>query len=150
MLLQQGHKEAAQSDMDIEKKTAAAGGVVAMLSLLQADLSKEINQLESQDAQAQKDYEDFIKDSSKKRAIDSKAVADKEGSKAQYEMTLAQDTEELRGQQTELTQTNAELLSLHGDCDWLLQNHELRKNARAQEKDSLQKAKAVLQGADYS
>jgi hypothetical protein len=150
VLLQQGHKEAAQSDMDIEKKTAAAGGVVAMLNLLQADLSKEINQLEAQDAQAQKDYEDFLKDSSKKRAIDSNAVADKEGSKAQYEMSLAQDKEALRGQQTELTQTNAELASLHGDCDWLLQNHELRKNARAQEKDSLQKAKAVLQGADYS
>merc|ERR1719330_2174012 len=40
--------------------------------------------------------------------------------------------------------------SLHGECDWLLQYYEARKAARADEVDSLNRAKAVLSGADYS
>ena len=40
--------------------------------------------------------------------------------------------------------------NLHKDCDWLLQNFDLRKDARAGEVDSLKKAKAVLSGADFS
>merc|ERR1719420_2759466 len=39
---------------------------------------------------------------------------------------------------------------LHAECDWLMQNHALRKGARASEVDSLTRAKAVLAGADYS
>ena len=39
---------------------------------------------------------------------------------------------------------------LHADCDFLLENYDLRKEARANEIDALGKAKAVLNGADYS
>merc|ERR1740130_1800567 len=40
--------------------------------------------------------------------------------------------------------------ALHGECDWLLQYFDARKEARAGEIDSLGKAKAVLSGADFS
>jgi len=40
--------------------------------------------------------------------------------------------------------------SLHGECDWLLKNFDVRKEARASEIDALGKAKAVLSGADFS
>merc|ERR1719428_2722869 len=39
---------------------------------------------------------------------------------------------------------------LHLECDWLISNFQVRKEARAGEIDSLKKAKAVLSGADYS
>lgn len=39
---------------------------------------------------------------------------------------------------------------LHSECDWLLQNYGVRKEARAGEVESLKKAKAVLAGADFS
>jgi len=43
---------------------------------------------------------------------------------------------------------NDQLQVLHKDCDWLLQNFDTRKEARADELDALGKAKAVLSGAD--
>merc|ERR1712107_197488 len=38
----------------------------------------------------------------------------------------------------------------HSECDWLLQNYDLRKDARANEADQLKEAKAILSGADFS
>jgi len=40
--------------------------------------------------------------------------------------------------------------NLHGECDWLIQYYDVRKEARAGEMDAITKAKAVLAGADYS
>ena len=37
-----------------------------------------------------------------------------------------------------------------GNCDFLLKNFDLRREARSNEIDAMQKAKAVLGGADYS
>merc|ERR1719213_1366812 len=42
------------------------------------------------------------------------------------------------------------MAQLHGSCDFLLENFDIRKEARASEIDALKKAKAVLSGADYS
>merc|ERR1712194_488053 len=50
----------------------------------------------------------------------------------------------------DLMGTEKYISSLHGECDWLLKYHEVRKEARADEIDALGKAKAVLNGADYS
>jgi len=40
--------------------------------------------------------------------------------------------------------------SLHGECDWLLKFYDARMEARTGEIDALGKAKAVLNGADFS
>jgi len=47
-------------------------------------------------------------------------------------------------------ETEKELSGLHGECDWLLKNFDIRKEARQDELDAMQKAKAVLAGADFS
>jgi len=63
---------------------------------------------------------------------------------------LQKDTEEKTATTAEAMATEQTISSLHADCDWLTQNFEVRKEARAGEIDSLKKAKAVLSGADYS
>merc|ERR1712085_20853 len=50
----------------------------------------------------------------------------------------------------DLMGTEKYIASLHADCDWLVKYYEVRKEARADEIESLGKAKAVLNGADYS
>merc|ERR1719440_685088 len=55
-----------------------------------------------------------------------------------------------RAAQGELLATNQYIQSLHNECDWLIQYFDVRKDARASEVDALEKAKAVLSGADYS
>merc|ERR1719230_2095887 len=99
---------------------------------------------------AQEDYEQFMKDSATKRADDSKAIQDKLANKAELSDDLVK-AEAAKGDKTKELMASEEYLgTLHLECDWLLKNFGLRKEARAEEVDALGKAKAVLSGADYS
>merc|ERR1719262_1486734 len=88
-------------------------------------------------------------DSAEKRAQDSKALSEKEGAKADAEEQLVTAKGSKRSEEKELLAINEFIRDLHADCDFLLQNYDLRKNARADEIDALGKAKAVLSGANY-
>merc|ERR1719506_2450054 len=107
-----------------------------------------VAQTEEKDAQA--DYEQMMKDSAAKRAEDSKSLADKQGALADMQAGLQADTEEKSATSAELGATLQYIQSLHNECDWLLQYFDVRKEARTSEIDALGKAKAVLSGADYS
>merc|ERR1719198_2638258 len=91
-----------------------------------------------------------MKDSAEKRAIDAKAIADKEAQKADLEAKLIKDESEKKATMKEAMETHKYLAEVHADCDWLLTNFETRKEARAGEIEALGKADAVLSGADYS
>mmetsp|Transcript_98097 Transcript_98097/g.259093 ORF Transcript_98097/g.259093 Transcript_98097/m.259093 type:complete len:81 (-) Transcript_98097:104-346(-) len=55
-----------------------------------------------------------------------------------------------KGATSELMATEKYIASLHAECDWLIQYFETRKAARADEVESLKRAKSVLSGADYA
>jgi len=132
------------------KKSEESGGVIAMMDLLVADLDKEMTEAETAEKEAQKEYESFMGDAAKKRATDSKAVTDKEGFKADAESELETAKEGKVAKVKELMATEKYIGSLHSECDWLMANYDLRKEARAGELDDLKNAKAVLSGADFS
>merc|ERR1740129_33420 len=60
------------------------------------------------------------------------------------------DYETMMADKKELMATLKVIHTLHGECDWLVKYFDVRKEARADEVDSLKNAKAVLSGADYS
>merc|ERR1712110_1403824 len=60
-----------------KKKSEESGGVIAMIDLLVKDLDKEMTVAETEEKDAQADYEQMMKDSATKRAEDSKSLADK-------------------------------------------------------------------------
>lgn len=126
------------------------GGVVAMLNMLKADLEKEMQEATVEEKDGQSEYEAMMADSAEKRTIDSKALADKEASKADLEEKVLKLGEEKTSTMKEVLATAETLKSLHLECDWLVSNFQVRKDARAGEVDALKKAKAVLSGADFS
>jgi len=132
------------------KKGEESTGVIAMMDMMVADLDKEIQEVEVEEKEAQKEYEQFMADSAEKRASDAKSIEDKESAKADTEAKLLRDEEEKGATMKEAMATHQFLSEVHGDCDWLLTNFDARKAARAGEVDALTKAKAVLSGADYS
>lgn len=132
------------------KKSQESNGAMAMMDMLVADLDKEITEMEVEEKDGQAEYEKFTKEAARKRVTDSKSVTDKEGAKADAEATVEKETAERGNSMKKLFATMEFLKSLHGDCDWLLQNFDVRKEARAGEVESLKKAKAVLSGADFS
>merc|ERR1719401_2231821 len=131
-------------------KSEENAGVISMIDLLIKDLTKEIIEAETEEKDAQADYEEMMKDSAAKRTTDSKALTAKSSAKADAEADLQAHTEHHAESSKELMATMKYIASLHAECDWLLQYFDVRKEARAGEVESLQQAKAVLSGADYS
>merc|ERR1719183_2211846 len=121
-----------------------------MIDLLIKDLDKEMQTADVDEKNAQKAYETTMADSAAKRAEDSKLITEKTGMKAQLESELEESKEGKISTTKELMATLEYMSSLHGECDWLLKNFDVRKAARASEVDALGKAKAVLNGADFS
>merc|ERR1711879_1058960 len=100
--------------------------------------------VDEKDSQAE--YETFMSDSAAKRKADSKSIAEKVGVKADLEAEIEKKTEEKKATALK-AMTKAEYIhDLHGECDWLLSNFGVRKEARAGEVDALKDAKAVLAG----
>merc|ERR1740121_2842336 len=132
------------------KKGETANGVVAMIDLLIADLDKEMQEASVSEKNSQQEYEEMMKASAAKRAADSKAITDKAAEKASTEEAMQGEQESKADAGHEHMNTMKHIASLHGECDFLIQYYDVRKQARADEVESLKNAKAVLSGADYS
>jgi len=132
------------------KKSEENGGVIQMLNLLLADLDKEIAEAEAEEKDGQADYETLMADSAEKRTADSKSLSQKQAAKADTEAALEQHGEDHASTSKELGATMRYIGSLHTECDWLLKYFDVRQQARSDEIDSLNNAKAVLSGADFS
>merc|ERR1719324_1210428 len=132
------------------KKTEESAGVIGMMDLLIKDLDKEMTEAETAEKEAQKDYEELMKDSAASRTMDSYSLTEKTSTKASLEGDLQAETEAKASATKELMATFEYIGSLHSECDWLLKYFDVRKEARTGEIDALGKAKDVLSGADYS
>merc|ERR1719378_773514 len=127
-----------------------SSGPIALIDRLKGDLEKDTQAIEFEEKQAQKDYEELMADSAATRAQDSKTITEKEGQKAGLEGDLEAAKKGHADTEAEFMATGEYISELHGSCDFLIDNFSLRKEARAGEIDALEKAKAVLNGADYS
>jgi len=131
-----------------KKKTEESGGVVMMLTIMIRDVDKDIVASKVEEKEAQKEYETMIGDSAMKRRQDSKSLGDKESAKADLEGALQHMAKEEKSTKFEVVATAETLRDLHMECDWLLTNFQVRKEAREGEIDALKNAKAVLSGAE--
>jgi len=127
-----------------------AGGPSALIEKLKHELEMDMQANESEEEEAQKDYEEMMAESAAKRAADSKSLTEQDSQKADLEGDLQAAKDAKKTKTDELMALEEYLAKLHGDCDFLLENFDIRKEARASEIDALMKAKAVLSGADYS
>merc|ERR1719469_876335 len=115
------------------KKSGESTGVMTMIDLLIKDLDKEMQEAETGEKDSQSDYTDMMADSADKRASDSKSLTQKESAKADLESALSSHEAGRKSTRAEIAATEEYISSLHGECDWLLQYHDMRKQARADE-----------------
>merc|ERR1740121_785837 len=121
-----------------------------MIDLLVKDLDKEMTEAETEEKNGQAAYEKLMSESAAKRAADSKLLAEKGSARADAESDLQSEKAGHSASGKEHMATSKYIMSLHSECDWLIQYYDVRKEARAGEADSLAKAKAVLSGADFA
>merc|ERR1719159_1380313 len=121
-----------------------------MLDLLVKELDKEMTEAGVNEEHSQKVYEEMMSDSAEKRSEDSKSITEKKAAKAETEAMKEAELEQKASTSKEFLAAGQYGQQLHAECDWLLQNFGLRKEARAEEIDALKEAKAILSGADFS
>merc|ERR1719223_586103 len=128
----------------------SGNGVCALIEFLIKDLKKEITEATTDEKNSQADYEALMIDSAAKRVTYTRSLTVKTTSKADMESEKQTRVEEKGAGIEEFIALEKYYGCLHGECDWLLQYFDVRKQARADEVDSLKRAKAVLSGTDYS
>jgi len=121
-----------------------------MMDLLVAEVDKEMTEAKVEEKDSQGDYEELMAQSSAKRSTDSKTVTEKNAAKAEMETELQAAKDTKAADSETLKATKDYIQSLHAECDFLLEYYQQRKEARASEIDAMGKAKAVLNGADFS
>jgi len=132
------------------KKSEESNGVIALMDLLVKDLDKEMLEAKQTETNAQEDYENFMNDAAAKRSKDSQALSDKEGVLADTKARLVEAKDSQAASKRNLMAVEQYISKLHAECDWLVKYFDLRKEARNGEIEAMQKAKAILSGADYS
>jgi hypothetical protein len=131
-------------------KKQSGGGVMDLIQNIINDLKLEMNEDKMQEEQAQKDYEKLNKDAAAKRESSAESLAQKESALANANaelLDLQNDHKETSNDKDEAKLTE---MNLHAECDWLVENFAARQTARTEEIESLEKGKAVLNGADMS
>jgi len=132
------------------KTSKESTGVISMVELLLTDLEKDIEEAETEEKAAQTEYETMMLESAQKRTTDSTSLTEKTTAKADLETAIEEGKANKFSAQKEAMATAKYISNLHGECDWLLQYYDARKEARAGEIDAVTKARSVLSGADYS
>jgi len=127
-----------------------SSGVIRMMDMMVVDINKEIHEAEMEEKGSSTAYNDMIQDATAKRAADNKSITEKSAALADAEESFENNKAEKKAKSTELVNINGTITNLHKDCDFLLQNFDMRKEARSNEIEGIQKAKAVLSGADFS
>merc|ERR1719326_554767 len=102
------------------------------------------------EADAQQAYETFVKDNNK--SIEEKTLesVNKGDQKSKAEVDKVDAEKDLDSTMAELEKLASENAELHGSCDFVLKNFEIRQTARDQEMQALKQAKAILSGANFS
>jgi len=129
------------------KKNEKSAGVMGMMDAMVRDIENEVKDAEYEEKTAAKEYGELMSDSQATRAADSKAIVDKTAAKAEQEGKLMETKEALAAAAEDVKLSATVITDLHGRCDFIMQNYDMRKEARANEVDSLKNAKAVLMGA---
>merc|ERR1719235_1368428 len=113
------------------------------------EIETDMKDAEYEEKTSQSDYAKLMSESQDTRAANSKAIVTKTASKAETESKLMAAKDALTAVSTDLDLIASTLGDLHMQCDFLLQNYDLRKEARSNEVESLKTAKAILSGANF-
>jgi len=131
------------------KKNAAAGGVMGMIQQIINDAKAMEAEAIRSEEDAQKAYEDFVKDTNASIEEKSKDIVNKSETKAKAEADLVEAKENKEAVMLELEQLSNYKAELHSSCDFVMKNFDVRQTARTEEIEALKQAKAILSGAKF-
>jgi len=134
---------------DEYKNNAASGGVISMIEQIISDAKAMESEAIRSEEDAQKAYEDFVKETNNSIEAKSRDIVNKSEQKAKAETDLVETKENKEAVLLELEQLSNYNAQLHQSCDFVQKNFDLRQTARDEEVEALRQAKAILSGAKF-
>eukprot|EP00930_Biecheleria_cincta_P038707 TRINITY_DN2658_c0_g1_i1.p1 TRINITY_DN2658_c0_g1~~TRINITY_DN2658_c0_g1_i1.p1 ORF type:complete len:679 (-),score=227.07 TRINITY_DN2658_c0_g1_i1:43-2031(-) len=132
------------------KANGQSFGVMSMIQQLIADSDKQVAEVTTAEGSAQKAYESFAKETASSVAAKEAAVEDMKAAKAKSEKAFVQTRQSTEGTVKDLEALETTKSELHANCDFIMANFDARQEARSEEIDSVEKAKAILSGATFA
>merc|ERR1719214_117885 len=119
------------------KKDGKSNGVIALMDMLLKEMADDLTEAKHDEETGQKEYESLMSESQENRAKKADSITSKEAAKADLDVKTENTKAEKKSQQTELMNLQQYIAQLHGSCDFIVDNFDLRKAARANEVESL-------------
>jgi len=126
------------------------GGVVGMIEVIQSDFARLESETSAAEAEAQKQYDEFMTDSSVDKAQKTKDIEHKSSKKQNQEQSLQEKKTDLDGTQKELDAALAYYEKLKPSCVDAGVSYEDRVARRKEEIESFQEALRILNGEDIA
>jgi len=131
------------------KKSASSGGVIDLMQSIITDAKAMEDETVRSEEDAQKAYEDFVKETNNSIEAKKRDITNKSEQKAKAEIDLIEAKKNKDKALLELEQLSNYNSQLHSSCDFILKNFDLRQTARDEEVEALRQAKAILSGAKF-
>jgi len=148
-MLQKG-KQTPPVEFKAYKKNEKSGGVMGMIQSIIDDAKAAEAEAITAEADSQKAYESFVKDTNASIEANSKDIVMKSENKAKAEDEKVKAEQTLENVNFELEGLGSESADLHAECDFVMKNFEIRQTARSQEIAALKQVKQILSGAKFS
>jgi len=131
------------------QKSGGATGVLGMLQQIIHDTEMMEQEISMAEQDSQKTYEAMVKETNRSMTANQKALTNEKQSISRSEQELLDTEEDLKATSVQMEQESNEAADLHGNCDFVLKNFEIRQTARDEEIEALGQAKAILSGAKF-
>merc|ERR1719277_1099539 len=131
------------------KNNAASGGVMSMIQQIIRDAKAMEAEAIRAEEDAQKAYEDFVKETNNSIEMKSRDIVNKSEQKAKAETELVDAKKNKEAVMLELEHLSNYNAELQQSCNFVLKNFDLRQTARDEEVEALREAKAILSGAKF-
>jgi len=132
------------------QKSEMSGGVMDMIQQIIDDARSMEAEAVRAEEDAQKAYEEFVKETNKSIEAKSKDIVNKSDTRSTAETDLVEAKESKEAVLVELGQLSDYNAELHQSCDFVMKNFDLRQTARDEEIEALRQAKAILSGAKFT
>jgi len=130
-------------------KSGTSGGVLQMLEKIIQDAEKADQEAVLAEQASQNAYTQLVANVNVELDVSAKAISEKTGIQLQAEADKLLASQSLRNAEATLANLASRNKALHLDCDYLLKNFAVRQQARQEEVEAIQEAKAILSGADF-
>lgn len=128
------------------KDNAGSSPVMGLLEQIIGDSKTLEAEATASETQAQADYEGFVKKSNELIAALSESITTKTKAAAGAKGDSAEAEASKQNVEAEIASLGQIKTDLHGECDFVMKNFEIRQKARLQEIEAIQGAKGILSG----